>query len=57
MVPGIDRSTGEPYTLRLAMEGCRMDRLNSGAPVFDISPATTKPARVCYDGMTAAVLD
>ena len=35
MVPRIDRSTGEPYMLRLAMEGCRMDRLNSGAPVFD----------------------
>jgi len=34
-VPRIDRSTGEPYMLRLAMEGCRMDRLNSGAPVFD----------------------
>ena len=34
-VPRIDRSTGEPYMLKLDMQGCRMDRLNNGAPVFD----------------------
>jgi hypothetical protein len=34
-VPRIDRSTGEPYMLKLDMEGCRFDRLNNGAPVFD----------------------
>jgi len=34
-VPRIDRSTGEPYMLKLSMEGCRFDRLNNGAPVFD----------------------
>jgi hypothetical protein len=34
-VPRIDRTTGEPYMLQLAMEGCRFDRLNNGAPVFD----------------------
>ena len=31
----IDRSTGEPYMLQLDMQGCRFDRLNNGAPVFD----------------------
>jgi hypothetical protein len=34
-VPRIDYSSGETYMLKLDMEGCRMDRLNSGAPVFD----------------------
>ncbi len=34
-VPRIDRATGEPYMLKLDMEGCRFDRLNNGAPVFD----------------------
>jgi hypothetical protein len=34
-VPRMDRSTGEPYMLKLDMQGCRMDRLNNGAPVFD----------------------
>ena len=34
-VPRIDRSTGEPYMLKLAMTGARLDRLNNGAPVFD----------------------
>ena len=34
-VPRIDRSTGEPYMLKLDMQGCRLDRLNNGAPVFD----------------------
>jgi hypothetical protein len=34
-VPRIDRSTGEPYMLKLDMEGARLDRLNNGAPVFD----------------------
>ena len=34
-VPRVDRSTGEPYMLKLSMEGCRFDRLNNGAPVFD----------------------
>ena len=33
--PRIDRSTGEPYMLKLDMQGCRFDRLNNGAPVFD----------------------
>ena len=31
----IDRATGEPYMLQLDMQGCRFDRLNNGAPVFD----------------------
>ena len=30
-----DPDTGEPYMLTLDMAGCRMERLNSGAPVFD----------------------
>src|SRR5579883_2384391 len=34
-VPRVDRATGEPYMLKLDMAGCRMDRLNNGAPVFD----------------------
>jgi len=34
-VPRTDPETGEPYMLRLDMAGCRMERLNSGAPVFD----------------------
>ena len=34
-VPRSDPDTGEPYMLRLDMAGCRMERLNSGAPVFD----------------------
>jgi hypothetical protein len=34
-VPRIDRTTGEPYMLQLDMQGCRFDRLNNGAPVFD----------------------
>jgi hypothetical protein len=34
-VPRIDRQTGEPYMLKLDMQGCRLDRLNNGAPVFD----------------------
>jgi hypothetical protein len=34
-VPRIDRSTGEPYMLKLDMAGARLDRLNNGAPVFD----------------------
>ena len=34
-VPRIDRSTGEPYMLKLDMAGCRLDRLNNGAPIFD----------------------
>ncbi|MGA2789128.1 MAG: hypothetical protein ABSF60_16540 [Verrucomicrobiota bacterium] len=34
-VPRIDRATGEPYMLQLDMQGCRFDRLNNGAPVFD----------------------
>jgi hypothetical protein len=34
-VPRIDPETGEPYMLRLDMAGCRMERLNAGAPVFD----------------------
>jgi hypothetical protein len=35
MVPRMDPDTGEPYMLNLDMAGCRMDRLNAGAPVFD----------------------
>jgi hypothetical protein len=34
-VPRMDRATGEPYMLQLDMQGCRFDRLNNGAPVFD----------------------
>ena len=35
-VPRSDPDTGEhPYMLRLDMAGCRMERLNAGAPVFD----------------------
>jgi hypothetical protein len=34
-VPRVDRATGEPYMLQLDMQGCRFDRLNNGAPVFD----------------------
>jgi hypothetical protein len=34
-VPRRDRGTGEPYMLQLDMQGCRLDRLNNGAPVFD----------------------
>ena len=34
-VPRIDRATGEPYMLKLDMQGCRFDRLNNGAPIFD----------------------
>jgi hypothetical protein len=34
-VPRMDPVTGEPYMLRLDMAGCRMERLNAGAPVFD----------------------
>jgi hypothetical protein len=34
-VPRVDRASGEPYMLKLDMAGCRMDRLNNGAPVFD----------------------
>jgi hypothetical protein len=34
-VPRIDRSTGESYMLKLDMQGCRFDRLNNGAPIFD----------------------
>ena len=34
-VPRIDPDTGAEYMLRLDMAGCRLDRLNSGAPVFD----------------------
>jgi hypothetical protein len=34
-VPRIDRATREPYMLQLDMQGCRFDRLNNGAPVFD----------------------
>jgi hypothetical protein len=30
-----DPDTGDPYMLTLDMAGCRMERLNSGAPVFD----------------------
>jgi hypothetical protein len=31
----VDRSTGDPYMLKLAREGCRFDRLSNCAPVFD----------------------
>jgi len=34
-VPRIDPDTGEPYMLTLDMAGCRLERLNNGAPVFD----------------------
>ena len=34
-VPRIDPETGSEYMLRLDMEGCRFDRLNAGAAVFD----------------------
>jgi len=34
-VPRTDPETGDPYMLRLDMAGCRIERLNSGAPVFD----------------------
>lgn len=34
-VPRVDRKTGKPYMLKLDMTGCRMDRLNAGAPIFD----------------------
>jgi hypothetical protein len=34
-VPRMNYRTGDPYELRLDMAGCRMDRLNAGAPVFD----------------------
>ena len=34
-VPRTDPATGEPFMLRLDMAGCRMERLNAGAPVFD----------------------
>ena len=34
-VPRIDRSTGEPYMLKLDMAGARLDRLNNSAPIFD----------------------
>ena len=34
-VPRVDRETGEPYMLTLDMSGCRMERLNAGAPIFD----------------------
>jgi len=34
-VPRVDPDTGEPFMLRLDMAGCRMERLNAGAPVFD----------------------
>ena len=34
-VPRIDRATGEPHMSKLDMQGCRFDRLNNGAPVFD----------------------
>ena len=34
-VPRTDEDTGEDYMLRLDMAGCRMARLNAGAPVFD----------------------
>jgi hypothetical protein len=34
-VPRQDPETYEPYMLSLDMEGCRMERLNAGAPVFD----------------------
>ena len=34
-VPRSDPETCEPYMLRLDIAGCRMERLNAGAPVFD----------------------
>ena len=34
-VPRMDQQTWEPYNLRLNMTGCRLERLNAGAPVFD----------------------
>lgn len=34
-VPRTDPQTYQPYMLRLDMNGCRMDRLNAGAPFFD----------------------
>jgi Mu-like prophage major head subunit gpT len=34
-VPRIDPNTGDKYNLRLDMNGCRMERLNAGAPFFD----------------------
>lgn len=34
-VPRTDPDTGDEYMLRLDMAGCRMDRLNASAPVFD----------------------
>ena len=34
-VPRVDQDTGDPYMLRLNMAGCRMERLNAGAPFFD----------------------
>jgi hypothetical protein len=34
-VPRVDYDTGEPYMLKLSMDGCRMDRLNASAPSFD----------------------
>jgi len=34
-VPRFDPDSGEPYMLRLNMDGCRLARLNAGAPLFD----------------------
>jgi hypothetical protein len=34
-VPRIDQESGDPYMLNLDMDGCRMGRLNAGAPIFD----------------------
>src|ERR1019366_2904302 len=34
-VPRIDFMTGQPYDLILDMAGCRLERLNNGAPVYD----------------------
>lgn len=34
-VPRIDYNTGDRYMLRFDMAGCRLDRLNAGAPFFD----------------------
>jgi Caudovirus prohead serine protease len=34
-VPRVNYDTGETYMLRLDMAGCKMERLNAGAPVFD----------------------
>ena len=42
-VPRVDRSTGEPYMLKLDMPGCRFDRLNNGAPG---SSTPTSPATI-----------